>query len=216
MSTPAKKDSSAAQEETVTLSKAELEKLNKRIKDNRDQALAAQQAAAELKKEKAVLLKELNSVSLATAALPADEAKRLDELKYSDPDAWLEEVTALKGKSQSTLESTLAEARKAAGEEIKKQTEQEAINSFITANPNIKLEDLETKVPYGLKASFDSGEITVQQFLDEANKFFNAKESSGGQQTLNQITLKDLSGTAQASKDAVSKESAVSYETATF
>ena len=52
MSIPANENGSAAQKSTVTLSQAEFDTLNKRVKDNRDQAMAAQQSTAELKTKK--------------------------------------------------------------------------------------------------------------------------------------------------------------------
>ena len=216
MSIPANENGSAAQKSTVTLSQAEFDTLNKRVKDNRDQAMAAQQSTAELKKEKSVLMEQLNSTNVATASLSADEGKKLDELKYSDPDAWMAKVTALKQTSQSSLDGMLSEARTAAGVEIKKQTNQEAINSFMATNPAITIERLEAEVPYGLKSSFDSGSIGVQEFLTEANKFFSASAGSNADAVLSQTSLKDLGGDVTASKTAIHKESADSYESATF
>ena len=188
----------------------------KRVQDNRTAFLKKSQEAAEGKILIESLTKQLQEKSTGVSALPQKEQDRLNDLKYSDPDAWLIELTGIDSKAAAELNITLNNIKNEATLQASKHTDEEVINEFVSKNPNITFDNLKEDVPYKLKLKFEKNEISVQEFLTEAGKFFNSTKSYKDPEVLGQDNINTINGSVQASKNATNKQASATYADATF
>ena len=84
-------------------------------------------------------------------------------------------------------------------------------------NPSISLENLKDDVPFKLRKSFEDAEINTQEFLKQAEAYFRAKKvQPKGDDVLDQVSLRDVGGSLQASKTAKENQVQKNYAQLTF
>lgn len=105
--------------------------------------------------------------------LSEEEKAALEELKFTDPDAWRIKMNQLeeeaKKKAKESLNEVMTEAEKAAELERRRII----LEDFLAKNPGIVINDevIENDIPPRLTKKLENGEITFEEFLEESKKF---------------------------------------------
>jgi len=194
-----------------------LEAAEKRVQDNRTAFLKSSHKSAKLEKLNEALTKKLKEAVTGVSTLSPEEQRRLADLKYVDPDKYIVEVTTINDKATAVVDSILAEADIVAEKAAQTQTDQEVIEEFVRNNPSISLENLKDDVPFKLRKSFEDAEINTQEFLKQAEAYFRAKKvPPKGDDVLDQVSLRDVGGSLQASKTAKENQVQKNYAQLTF
>lgn len=123
----------------------------------------SRQELAALKAKTAALEKHLASASFQ---LPPEVEQELEQLKYTDPEAWRQRLNAIENKRAKDLDA-----------EISKQVEVERrtqlLAEYNAANPDHKIDDYvaENVLPRGMVSKLERGEVSFESFLKEASNF---------------------------------------------
>lgn len=121
--------------------------------------------------------------------LPEEEQKRLDDLKYTDPDAWLKEMQNLK-----TPDIT-KEAREKAAESYETERRIEVLKQFnegrrVPITDEVILNDIPPRISNKLR----NNEVSFEEFLDEVDKYLSKGKVVGNPSTLDQTDINKLTG----------------------
>ena len=114
-----------------------------------------------------------------TPNLSREEQEELDELKYSDPDAWFEKVGQIKSEAKShksrITDEALAEARNAASLEFEINRRAQALEEFNKRNPDSPLTDdqIRSDIPPRLLTQVKDGKMSFDEMLVKAHAFIN-------------------------------------------
>lgn len=179
----------------------------KRFKDTQAAYTKSQQKLAATTAELEVVKKS----STNKFAISEADQSRLDELKYSDPDAWMEEVNTLKENHKQEIAKQVELATKNLTEVEQRQI---TLENFMAANPGFEMNDdiMEYDLPPRITSKFKSGEMSFETFLEESHKYLGTPKKVGTpNKTLNQPNLGETGGddtpTKNTSKDAPGKKS---------
>ena len=127
----------------------------------------AQSALTPVQQENAELKAKLAVSSSTLQALPAEEQTRLDDLKYSDPDAWRIEINKSEAlHKQSTAEQVETKKNEILAESSQAEIKQQTL-SFFAAIPEIDPKVVIDSMPKKLQEQFDAGELTLNAYLQK-------------------------------------------------
>lgn len=171
-----------------------------------------QERAIALKQEKA---KVESLEKLTTPRVELDKATKdeLDNLKFSDPDAWYAKKQELEmealNKHKEAMSQVTTEAQLAA--ELERRTQ--VLADFNASHKlNISDETIQFDVPPRITKKLESGEITFEQFLQESAEFLKAPKVVGdGNNILNQPNLGNVGGDNTPTNSAISNDIAANY-----
>ena len=211
-SKPAADSSIPAKTPTVEELQKQLEVAEKRVSDNRKNFLDANKAAKEQEALNKTLTTTLTELTAKTQELSPDEQKRLNDLKFSNPDKWYEEMQQLDAKKQTALNDRLSQAKEDAKLSAVKLTNEELLKEFVSNNPEITIDNLTYDVPYKLRTEYDNGTIALDVFLDGVTKFYGAKITTPNAKLPKQKDLGSLGGAEKASTEAKEKQQKDDYK----
>lgn len=175
----------------------------KRFKDTQAGYTKSRQEIAELKAKLAVVAK--------TTSLSAEEHDRLEDLKYTDPDAWRKELGAIETRQTQTYNEELAKTTK----ELTALEQREiAFNEFQLSHPDIVITDdvITYDVPKRITAKLEKGEVTFEEFLEEAYAYLKIPKVIGGKNEESQPNLSKMGGGSTVDKSATSADIVQSYK----
>lgn len=130
-----------------------------------------------------------------------EDQKRLDELKYTDPDAWLKEMNNLK------VPDIGAEARTKASESYELERRAEVLNEFNEGREvPITDEVIQNDIPPRISNKLTSGKVTFEEFLDEVDTYLSKGKVLSKEKTLDQTDLGKVSGGDTPSKEGPKTE----------
>lgn len=144
----------------------------KRRRDTQSGYTKTAQENKALKAEKATLLKKVSSAVMVE--LTPAQAEELDELKFSDPEAWRRKVNAYENaaatKQQRALDEELSQvtASSLATEELEQRAE--VLAAFNQAHPDVEFTDdmIANDIPPRIVKKLETGKISFEAFLQEA------------------------------------------------
>ena len=122
-------------------------------------------------REKEVELEALRKLVPPSAALPKEEQEELARLKYSDPDAWFDKVTAAKA-TVSTISLRAVEDLRASEEIVRRANVLAEFNRSNPANP-LTDEQLQLYIPPILAKQVTDGSLSFDDMLVKAHAFIN-------------------------------------------
>jgi len=175
------------------------EKLKIAEQRRRDTQAAYTKGQQELKALKAEKQALLDIVSKSTKVeLPAEEQERLDSLKYSDPEAWRNEVNRLEEQQISEARTKVAELTGEASEVAKREFElnrrQQVLEEFnASAEVPITAELIATDVPPRFTKKLEEGQ-PFEEFLEDVSKYLNTGKVVENPGSLDQPNLGDMAG----------------------
>lgn len=138
------------------------------------QQLKALEAQSNFLKEKVV----------SNINLTAEQREELEELKYSDPDAWRAKLDSLekaqKAKFNSDMAAELERIKNMSVEEFERERCANQLSEFIAANPELDItkEDIAEQIPPIYIRKLTSGQISFEEFLGLTKKFLTAPSAT--------------------------------------
>lgn len=183
----------------------------KRFKDTQSAYTKSQQ---ELKAAKAKL-EALEKLTQPVVQLDEATQAQLDELKYSNPEAWRDKMNSLEAEAKLKHLSVLSEAEKIAMQQAELEHRAQILSEYNSKHPQNPITDevIMFDVPPRITKKLENGEISFEQFLTEAHNFLYAPKKVGdGNKTLNQPNMRDFGGGTTPSTNAVDSSIIENYK----
>jgi len=187
----------------------------KRFKDTQGAYTKSQQ---ELKAIKAKL-EALEKLTQPKVELDSATKAELDDLKYSDPDAWRAKMNSLEQEAQRKHREMLDEASQEARKAAELEHRQQVLRDFQASHPDIVINDevIAYDVPPRITKKLDNGEISFEDFLNEVASYLKTPKVIGdGNSTLDQPNLSSTGGDDKPSDIAVKKDIVKDYKNLVF
>jgi len=178
--------------------KAEAELAEKRRRDTQAAYTKSQQELAATRAQLKVM-KETGG-----PALDQGKLAELEDLKFSDPDAWYKAKLALESEAHNTFQSKLAEASES-------EVRLAKLEEFKATHPGFELTD--DDIPPRIAKKLASGQVSFDEFLQETYDYLVTPKVIGdANKTLEQPNLGKVGGGITPSAAATSKDIASSYK----
>lgn len=183
----------------------------KRFKDTQSAYTKSQQ---ELKVAKAKL-EALEKLTQPVVQLDEATQAQLDELKYSNPEAWRDKMNSLEAEAKLKHLSVLSEAEKIAMQQAELEHRAQILSEYNSKHPQNPITDevIMFDVPPRITKKLENGEISFDEFLKEAHNFLYAPKKVGdGNKTLNQPNMRYFGGGTTLSTNAVDSSIIENYK----
>lgn len=172
----------------------------KRFKDTQAYATKIAQEKAEKIRELEELKAELSvlrNTAKPTLTIPKEMQDELDDLKFSDPDAWRGRINQLEAEANKEFNSKITEAKNATTQQMVLAERASILTKFQSEHPDIVFTDelLNLDIPLRIVKKLESGKVTYEEFLNEVVNFVRAPKVIGdANKTLNQPNLNKIVG----------------------
>jgi hypothetical protein len=195
----------------------------KRFKDTQAFATKVAQEKAEAIRELQELKAEL-SVLKETAkpslTIDAQTQSELEDLKYSDPDAWRAKVNELEQNANLEFNSKIDEAKKLSTQQLELQRRANILEQFQTEHPDVVFTDelLNLDIPRRIVKELEEGKVTYEEFLNNVYNYVKTPKVIGSTtKTLEQPNLSKTGGDDTPTKNSSSNQNIIqSYENMEF
>jgi len=170
--------------------------------------------AAEAENKK---LREL-ATSKVELDLSAEEKEELDDLKFSDPEAWRDRMNELEvaahEENKAKLQTLAQESSSAA--ELERRTQ--LLTAFNEAHPGVALNDdvIANDLPPRLTKKLESGEVTFEGFLEEAGKYLTTPTKVAQDDLDSPTNMGRVGGGTSPEDSALEQDSGVSYQSEVY
>lgn len=184
----------------------------KRFKDTQAAYTKSRQELAEVKAKLTVL----EEMATPRPSIDAKLQEELDDLKYSDPDAWRRRINGLEAEASQAHKEKLAQASKHVTE-----LERRAIvfDEFKESHPDVHIDDdvIKFDVPPRITKKLEEGKISFSEFLEEVYNYLKSPKVIGdGNKILAQPNLSKEAGDNTPTKTASEKDSVSKYKKEIF
>ena len=195
----------------------------KRFKDTQAFATKIAQEKADKERELEELKAELSV--LKTTAKPsltidAQMQSELEDLKYSDPDAWRTRVNELETKANAEFNSKIAEAKQLSSQQLELQRRANVLAQFQTEHPDVELTDelLHLDIPQRIVKELENGKVTYEEFLNNVYSYVKTPKVIGSTtKTLEQPNLSKTGGDDTPTKNSSGNQNIIqTYENMEF
>ena len=184
----------------------------KRYRDTQSTFTKGQQRLKILEEEKNQLVGHLEEI--ATVSLSESEKSKLDELKYSDPEAWREQMNTLEVTAKNKLAEKLTEISGTASKKGELVAREQMLQDFLNDNPGLAITDevIENDIPPRITKKLADGKVTFEEFLNECKGYLSKGKVIAKGETLDDPNLGSLPGAGAPSDNAVDRDSVATYE----
>lgn len=154
--------------------------------------------------------------------LTKEQAEELEDLKFSDPEAWRKKITKLENEAIAKRESDItAEIGKVSKETLdkdEKERRKEILNEFIQEHPGFELDDtiLANDIPPRFLKKLETGQISFETFLEEVYEYSITGKVIKQEETLDQPNLGKVGGGSKPDKNAQKEDIITSYNKEIF
>ena len=195
----------------------------KRFKDTQAFATKIAQEKADKERELAELKAELSV--LKTTAKPsltidAQVQSELEDLKYSDPDAWRTRVNELETAANAEFNSKIVEAKQLSSQQLELQRRANVLTQFQNEHPDVVFTDelLHLDIPQRIVKELENGKVTYEEFLNNVYNYVKTPKVIGSiTKTLEQPNLSKTGGDDTPTKNSSSNQNIIqSYENMEF
>lgn len=195
----------------------------KRFKDTQAFATKIAQEKADKERELAELKAELSV--LKTTAKPsltidAQVQSELEDLKYSDPDAWRTRVNELEIAANAEFNSKIVEAKQLSSQQLELQRRANVLTQFQNEHPDVVFTDelLHLDIPQRIVKELENGKVTYEEFLNNVYNYVKTpKVISSTTKTLEQPNLSKTGGDDTPTKNSSSNQNIIqTYENMEF
>ena len=177
---------------------AEAKKAEQRRRDTQAAYTKSQQELAATRAQ----LKVMKDIGGPT--LDQDKLAELEDLKFSDPDAWYKAKLALESEAHNSFQSKLAEASES-------EVRLAKLEEFKATHPGFELTD--DDIPPRIAKKLASGQVSFDEFLQETYDYLVTPKVIGdANKTLEQPNLGKVGGGITPSAAATSKDIVSSYK----
>ncbi len=107
--------------------------------------------------------------------MSAREAAELEELKYSDPDAWRNKLVTLEEANKGKVKEKLQQIEQEAVGKTEVELRVEQLNAFCEAHPGFVINDdvLQNDIPPRITRKLERGEISFADFLQQSYDYLS-------------------------------------------
>ena len=195
----------------------------KRFKDTQAFATKIAQEKADKERELAELKAELSV--LKTTAKPsltidAQVQSELEDLKYSDPDAWRTRVNELETAANAEFNSKIVEAKQLSSQQLELQRRANVLSQFQNEHPDVVFTDelLHLDIPQRIVKELENGKVTYEEFLNNVYNYVKTPKVIGSTtKTLEQPNLSKTGGDDTPTKNSSSNQNIIqTYENMEF
>lgn len=195
----------------------------KRFKDTQAFATKIAQEKADKERELEELKAELSV--LKTTAKPsltidAQVQSELEDLKYSDPDAWRIRINELETAANIEFNSKIAEAKNHSSQQLELQRRANVLTQFQTEHPDVVFTDelLHLDIPQRIVKELENGKVTYEEFLNNVYNYVKTPKVIGTtNKTLEQPNLSKTGGDDTPTKNSSSNQNIIqTYENMEF
>lgn len=185
---------------TDTLEQSTNVDYEKRFKDTQAYATKIAQEKAEKERELNELKAEISVLKeAAKPSLLIDEAMQneLEELKFSDPEAWRDKLNRLEKDANKSFTSKIEEAKKTVSLQQELERRASILSNFQKEHPDVQLTDelLQFDIPLRITKKLEAGKISYEEFLNEAYNYVKTPKVIGSvNTTLDQPNLSKVGG----------------------
>ena len=192
-----------------------------RRRDTQAEFTRTNQEARALKAEKAALLQKLHGD--VTVALTDEQAEELEELKFSDPEAWRKKMNKLeteaRNKRISEIDEELKQVSTGSLETEELERRKQVLTDFVAEHEGFELNDqvLANDIPPRITKKLETGAISFEAFLQECHDYLSkgkvVKQTDEG---LGQPNLSKVGGGSRPDKNAMNEDYIRSYDKETY
>lgn len=156
--------------------------------------------------------------SKATVNLSKEEQEELEELKYSDPDAWRVKMNELEQRAAQETDDELRITSEEVSLNAELDRRVELLADFQKANPELEITDdvIFNEVPPRITNKLKSGEIPFETFLEEVKDYLVKGKAIYNEELDTTTNLGKLGGGDHPSKAASDRDIVASYKNETF
>lgn len=195
----------------------------KRFKDTQAFATKIAQEKADKERELAELKAELSVLkTTAKPSLTIDEQvqSELEDLKYSDPDAWRIRINELETAANVEFNSKIVEAKNHSSQQLELQRRANVLAQFQTEHPDVVFTDelLHLDIPPRIVKELENGKVTYEEFLNNVYNYVKTPKVIGTtNKTLEQPNLSKTGGDDTPTKNSSSNQNIIqTYENMEF
>ena len=192
----------------------------KRLRDVQASYVKVDHENKALKAEKSVLLqKATENVKLN---LTAEQTEELEELKFSDPEAWRNKINTYETEALiKHTEVVNEEVKKVSSSSLEKEELEQrkhVLKEFQNQNPDFVLNDdvIANDIPPRITKKLENRSVTFEQFLNEVNDYLKTGKVIKQEEVPNQPNLSKVSGKGKPDKAAVNEDINQSYAKETY
>lgn len=193
----------------------------KRRRDTQSEYTKTAQRTKALEAEKALLLKRVsNAVNVELTQAQADE---LEELKFSDPEAWRKKVNAYERdssiKQQKIIDDELRQVSASSLETEELESRKQVLLDFNQAHPDFEMTDdmIANDIPPRIVKKLETGKISFEAFLEECYEYTKTGKVVAQDKLPNkQPNLSKIGGGSKPDENAVNKDIVKSYANEVF
>jgi hypothetical protein len=191
----------------------------KKYRDTQAGYTKAQMSNKELEAENQALREQLANGSNVPLELTPEEAERLDDLKYTNPEEWHRELKAIEDRHLSQVKGKLSEqteaVKKKASEAFEFERRSKVLKEF-NKGREVPINDatVENDIPPRITNKLKEGKISFEEFLSEAAMYLDKGKTAPNP---SDPSLPDLHKTAGGSKPSkMETEPEIDYSTLTL
>jgi len=184
----------------------------KRRRDTESVLGKTRQKAKATEAENTELKKRLGQT--VQVVITPEEKQELDDLKYSDPDAWRSKVNELETRAAAKLNEDLGEINASASHQAEIERRSQVLDQFSEEHDGFVFTDemLADDIPPRITKKLSDGKITYEEFLDESYKYLHTKKVVKTEDLEAQPNLGSVGGNDTPSKDNADKDIVGSYK----
>lgn len=195
----------------------------KRFKDTQAFATRIAQEKADTERELVELKAELSV--LKTTAKPsltidAQVQSELEDLKYSDPEAWRTRVNEIETAANAEFNSKIVEAKQLSSQQLELQRRANVLTQFQNEHPDVVFTDelLHLDIPQRIVKELENGKVTYEEFLNNVYNYVKTPKVIGSTtKTLEQPNLSKTGGDDTPTKNSSSNQNIIqTYENMEF
>jgi len=194
--------------------------IEQRRRDTQSEYTKIAQTNKTLSVENDVLKKKVQGEINLT--LTKEQAEELDDLKFSDPEAWRKKMNKLETEAVNAREAEItAEIGKVSKEVLdkdEKERRKEVLVEFIQEHPGFELDDdvLTNDIPPRFLKKLETGVISFEKFLEEVYEYSTTGKIVKQDDTLDQPNLGKIGGGTKPDKMAQKEDIIKSYNKEIF
>jgi DNA repair exonuclease SbcCD ATPase subunit len=186
----------------------------KSFRDTQASYTKSRQELKALQAELETLKQQLAKSETPTAGLSPEEQKQLEELKFTDPDAWYSKMKQLEQDAQKRVTEKLEQVTGEARQKTVEQLRKEALDEFNSEAENkLTMEQLQQEIPPIWLKQVEDGSMTFEDLLSKASDFIYG--SKVVQQPPSVEPTTNLNQVAGGTKE-VPQDGGINYATVTF
>lgn len=193
----------------------------RRYRDTQSAFTKTSQENKALKAEKSVLLTKATGNVQVT--LTAEQAEEMEDLKFSDPEAWRKKMNAYEAAAltehQKTIDEEVKKVSTSSLEEEERERRKVVLSEFLETHEGFDLNDdiIANDIPPRIVKKLETGKISFEDFLQECYDYSNTgKVIKQDEEVPGQPNLSKVGGGNRPDKNAVKEDIVTSYKKETY